>query len=49
MLPVWDDVVLRTEIVWAREGEETQMFLWDIQMRFVDGARRLLTVEGVTE
>lgn len=44
-----DDVVLRAEVFWARDGEETQELLWDIQMRFVDGQWRLLTVDEVTD
>lgn len=44
-----DDVVLRADIEWAREGEESQKFLWDIQMRRIDGSWQLLTVEDVTE
>jgi len=44
-----DDVVLRAEIEWAREGEPTQSFTWDIQMRRVDGGWRLHTVEDVTD
>jgi hypothetical protein len=43
------DVVLRTEILWARDGESTQYFNWDIQMQLVDGAWRLLTVEDVED
>lgn len=43
------DVVLRTEIKWAREGEETQFFVWDIQMQLVDGAWQLFTVEEVQD
>lgn len=43
------DAVLRTEIEWAREGEQTRFFVWDIQMQFVDGKWRLLTVEEVEE
>jgi hypothetical protein len=43
------DVVLRTEIDWARRGEATQSFIWDIQMRLVDGRWQLLTVEEVDE
>ena len=41
------DVVLRTEIEWARQGEETQFLVWDIQMQLVDGVWQLLTVEEV--
>jgi len=41
------DVVLRAEIQWAREGEETQRFVWDIQMQLNEGLWRLLTVEDV--
>lgn len=44
-----DDVVMRAEVVWAREGEEPQEFLWDIQMRRIEGTWRLLTVEDVTD
>lgn len=43
-----DDVVLRAEIEWSREGEPTRFFTWDIQMRRVNDAWRLLTVEDVT-
>ena len=43
------DVVLRTEIEWARQGEATQAFSWDIHMRLVDGRWQLLTVEEVDE
>jgi hypothetical protein len=43
------EAVLRTEIEWAREGEQTQFFVWDIQMQLVDGMWRLLTVEEVAE
>lgn len=43
------DVVLRTEIEWARQGEESQFFVWDIQMQLVDGAWQLLTVEEVSD
>ena len=43
-----DDVVLRADVEWAREGEESQQFLWDIQMRRIDGRWQLLTVEDVT-
>ena len=39
------DVVLRTDVMWAREGEQTQLFTWDIQMQLVDGSWRLLTVD----
>ncbi|MFC2176947.1 hypothetical protein ACFLRH_00870 [Actinomycetota bacterium] len=41
------DVVLRTEIGWAREGEQTQVFVWDIQMQLVEGMWQLVTVEEV--
>lgn len=43
-----NDIVLRAEVFWARDGEETQEFLWDIQMRRVDKEWRLLTVADVT-
>ena len=43
------DVVLRTEIEWARQGEATQFFVWDIQMQLADGKWRLLTVDEVGE
>lgn len=43
------DVVLRTEIEWAREGEETQFLIWDIQMQLADGVWQLFTVEDVSE
>ncbi|MCP3976217.1 MAG: hypothetical protein GY720_17175 [bacterium] len=43
------DVVLRTEIEWARQGEESQFLIWDIQMQLVDGVWQLLTVEEVSE
>jgi hypothetical protein len=43
------EAVLRTEIEWARQGELTQFFVWDIQMQLVDGMWRLLTVEEVGE
>ena len=42
-------VVLRTEIGWARDGEPTQSFIWDIQMLLVDGSWRLLTVVEVED
>lgn len=41
------DVVLRTEIEWARQGEETQFLVWDIQMQLVEGVWQLFTVEEV--
>jgi hypothetical protein len=41
------DIVLRTEIEWAREGEETQFFVWDIQMQLVDDSWQLFTVEEI--
>jgi len=41
------NVVLRAEVEWAREGEATQFFVWDIQMQLVDGRWQLLTVEEV--
>ena len=43
------DAVLRSEIEWARQGEQTQFFVWDIQMQLVDGMWQLLTVEEVVE
>ncbi len=43
------DVVLRTEIEWAREGEDSQFMVWDIQMQLVGGVWQLLTVEEVSE
>lgn len=42
-----DDVVLRTDVTWARPGEADQTFTWDIQMLRVDGKWQLLTVEEV--
>ncbi|NND02419.1 MAG: hypothetical protein HKN91_06485, partial [Acidimicrobiia bacterium] len=44
-----EDVVLRAEVDWLREGEEPQQFLWDIQMRLVDDVWQLLTVEDMTD
>ena len=44
-----DDVVMRAEVVWSRDGEQTQVFVWDIQMQRVDGTWQLLTVQDVTE
>lgn len=41
------DVVLRTEVAWARQNEATRFFVWDIQMQLVDGTWQLLTVEEV--
>ncbi len=43
------DAVLRTDIEWARQGEVTQFFVWDINMRLLDGRWQLLTVEDVPE
>lgn len=43
------DVVLRTEIEWARQGEETQFLVWNIQMQLVEGVWQLFTVEDVSE
>jgi hypothetical protein len=44
-----NDIVLRSEVIWARAGEETRTYTWDIQMRRVDGVWKLLTVEDVIE
>jgi len=43
------DIVLRAEVIWAREGEETQTYRWDIQMQQTEGEWQLLTVEDVTD
>ena len=43
------DIVLRAEVIWARAGEDTQTYLWDIQMQKAEGVWKLLTVEDVTD
>ncbi len=43
------DIVLRAEIEWARQGEQTQFFVWDIQMRLADGRWQILTIDNVGE
>jgi len=43
------DVVLRAVVIWSREGEATQSYVWDIHMQHGDDVWQLLTVVGASD